>query len=934
MGARWRPAPYFCTCVILRSTLPFAPSAMRELPKQYDHRTAEAHWYARWEEAGCFRSDPDPSRKPYTITIPPPNVTGVLHMGHMLNNTIQDLLVRRKRMLGYNALWVAGTDHASIATEAKVVAMLREQGIRKQDLTREQFLEHAWAWKEKYGGTILKQLRRLGASCDWRRTRFTMDEAYSKQVIQVFVDLYQKGLIYRDVRMVNWDPAGRTALSNEEVIHRETDTQLHYIRYTRVDQPELAITVATTRPETIMADVAIAVHPEDERYHDWVGKQVRIPLLGREIPVITDTYIDREFGTGCLKVTPAHDPNDFEIGRKHGLPVIDILNEDGTLNEAAQLYVGQDRFEVRKQIVRDLAAAGALEKSESIRNSVGYSERTHVPVEPRLSLQWYVKMSELAQPAIKAVLEPEAEGVRLIPGKFEGVYRHWMENIKDWCISRQLWWGHQIPAWYWNLNGETQVSVAETREQAFADARQRGFTGTIDALCQDPDVLDTWFSSWLWPIAVFDGLLDPEGKDYQYYYPTTDLVTAPEILFFWVARMIMAGYNYAGQRPFQNVYLTGIVRDKQRRKMSKSLGNSPDPEELMDRYTTDGVRVGMLLCSPAGNDLLFDEKLCQQGSAFGVKLWNSYRLLTLLEGRTEDRSPYATEAAAVEWLENRIAEVAHSLNQQFDQFRISEALMAVYKLAWDDFCSWYLELLKPAGEGTLSRAAFERTLDLFEQLLILLHPFVPFLTEELWQNLRERKEGEFLMLQQQPEWPQPNPEVLDRMALVQELTVSFRPLRSDNQLNNQAKVALALKDPAHLISETDLLIISKMINLRKEFVTLFDSNSTQQETAKSFQEFWARNFDTSEFRIVQKVIRTTELYLLAEGTGDTAAERAKVLEEIAYQEGFLKSVEVKLSNEKFVANAKPELVERERQKAADAQTRLDALRRHLETLQP
>ncbi|HOP43731.1 MAG TPA: valine--tRNA ligase, partial [Flavobacteriales bacterium] len=711
-----------------------------ELPKRYDPQHSEDRWYGHWMARGYFHSEPD-EREPFTIAIPPPNVTGVLHMGHMLNNTIQDVLVRRARMQGKNACWVPGVDHASIATEAKVVKKLRDEGLTKQQLGREKFLEHAWAWKEQYGGVILEQLKKLGASCDWERTRFTMEPSLSEAVIDVFIDLHKKGLVYRGQRMVNWDPQALTAVSDEEVIHKEVNSRLYHVRYKIEGTDDEWITIATTRPETILGDTAVCVHPDDPRYAQLKGKRCIIPMVERSVPVIFDDYIDMEFGTGCLKVTPAHDINDWEIGQRHGLEVIDTLNPDGTMSEAAGFYVGEDRFVVRKKIAKDLEASGHLVKVEDIVNKVGFSERTDAVIEPRLSLQWFVKMDQLAKPALDAVTDGR---VKLHPAKFVNTYRHWMENVRDWCISRQLWWGQRIPAWY-NTDGD--VAVCRTEAEAIAQFNAAGQSTT--GIKQDDDVVDTWFSSWLWPISVFDGFKDPDNADINYYYPTNDLVTAPEILFFWVARMIMAGLEYRGDVPFTNVYLTGIVRDKQGRKMSKSLGNSPDPLDLIKQYGADGVRVGMLLSSPAGNDLLFDESLCEQGRNFSNKVWNAFRLLKSWE--VQDLDQPAENAVAVAWMRSRLNAAVADLTDQYGQYRISDALMTTYKLTWDDLCSWYLESIKPAFGAPIDRTTYEATLGLFEDVLKLLHPFMPFLTEEVWHHIRERKEGEDLIVASWPE---------------------------------------------------------------------------------------------------------------------------------------------------------------------------------------
>jgi len=899
---------------------------------KYEPGRIETRWYATWQELGFFDSKPDPARKPYTIVIPPPNVTGVLHMGHMLNNTIQDVLIRRKRMQGYNACWVPGTDHASIATEAKVVAMLRERGIKKSDLTRDEFLQYAWEWKEKYGGIILEQLKKLGASCDWKRTAFTMDPDLYQSVIDIFVDLYRKGNIYRGLRMVNWDPVGQTALSDEEVIHKETESKLYHVRYVADDGSADAMVIATTRPETIMADVAIAVHPDDERYQAWHGRLFRVPFTDRAVPVIADAYVDPAFGTGCLKVTPAHDINDYEIGQRHNLPVLDILNANGTLSDVAPpQYRGLDRFEARKRVAADLEAAGLLVKTETLRNSVGHSERTNAVIEPRLSLQWYLKMKDLCQPALKAVLEPGPDGgVQLIPSKFINTYRHWMENVRDWCISRQLWWGHRIPAWY---TPDGKPYVAHTAEDAYAQAKADGFTGAFEDLKQDEDVLDTWFSSWLWPISVFDASvfrpannppLDAKGfyaakpeypagnADLNYYYETDDLITAPEILFFWVARMMIAGYEYRGRRPFKNVYLTGIVRDKLGRKMSKSLGNSPDPLDLIEKYSADGVRVGMLLCSPAGNDLPFDESLCEQGRNFANKLWNASRLVQVFGTQLDDAPPRPLERLALDWFESRINVEALEMTQQFEQFRISEALMTVYKLVWDDFCSWFLELMKPAPGHTMSRAAYEQTLRLFERLLQLLHPFMPFITEELWHTVRDRSTRDCVIVSALPQFMVTDEDTKDvaEMDLMREVVTALRAFRSEKNLSPKEALPLVLKTPKPALFTRFLPLLTRAANLSEVAFT-----DEPVEGAFSL------------------VVRTHELYIrLAEGAIDVEAERKRIQSEIDYTQGFLESVNKKLSNERFVANAKPDVVANEQKKQADAQARLTALREQLAAL--
>jgi valyl-tRNA synthetase len=872
------------------------------ISKQYQPSEIEDHWYAKWLEAKAFKSVPD-EREPYSVAIPPPNVTGILHMGHVLNNTLQDVLVRRKRMQGYNACWVPGTDHASIATEAKVVAKLAKAGKTKQEIGRETFFEEALAWKDEYGGIILKQLQKLGASCDWDRTSFTMDDEYSRSVIKVFCDLYEKGHIYRGIRMVNWDPKAQTAVSDEEVIYKETDGHLYHVRYRIEGTEDEYVTVATTRPETILGDTAIAIHPEDERYHHLHGKRVLVPLINRPIPIILDDYVDLEFGTACLKVTPAHDINDYEIGLRHNLEVIDTLNPDGTISEAGQLYIGQDRFEVRKQISKDLEAAGALTKTEPYTHSVGYSERTHVPIEPRLSLQWFLKMEELSQPALQAVEKGE---VVLIPGKFINTYRHWMNNVRDWCLSRQLWWGHRIPAYY--IKGSNEVVVAPTPEKALEKARQK--TGnsslTMDDLQQDEDVLDTWASSWLWPISVHNGLTRPGNEDFEYYYPTNDLVTAPEILFFWVARMIIAGYEYTGQKPFSNVYLHGIVRDAQRRKMSKSLGNSPDPLDLIEQYGADGVRVGMLLASPAGNDLLYKESLVEQGRNFANKIWNAFRLVN--GWAVADIPPSDRDKLALKWMRNRTDKVAHEIEDHFKKFRISDALMSVYKLKWDDFCSWFLEYVKPEYGQPIAKETLTGVIELFEQNLQLIHPFMPFITEEIWHGLRERDQGEFIALSRMFEPEEPKEEILKEMELIKETISAVRNFRVTKNIPNREQIELSIKTDYEGVFSKYLSLLSWMLNTSGiKFV------SDKVEKAGRIR------------------VRAHELFIPL-GSVDTEAEKSKINKEIAYTQGFLEKVLKKLSNERFVNNAPEKVVALERKKQADAEAKLEVLRRSLAEL--
>jgi len=872
------------------------------ISKNYNPVEIEDKWYEQWMKAEVFKSVPD-EREPYTITIPPPNVTGILHMGHMLNNTIQDVLIRRKRMQGYNACWVPGTDHASIATEAKVVDMLRKKGVKKSDLSREEFLKHAFQWKEKYGGIILKQLRKLGASCDWERTSFTMDPEYSESVINVFCELYERGYIYRGLRMVNWDPQALTAVSDEEVYHKEVDGHLYYVRYRIEGTENEYITIATTRPETILGDTAIAVHPDDERYKHLHGKNALVPLINRSIPIITDDYLDMEFGTGCLKVTPAHDPNDYEIGKRHKIETIDTLNANGTLNEAAGLYVGMDRFAVRKQIAKDLKAQGNLVKMESYRHSVGFSERTHAVIEPRLSLQWFLRMKGISQKARDAVMD---DIVKLFPPKFKNTYRHWMDNVRDWCLSRQLWWGHQIPAYY--IKGTDQFVVAPSAELALEKAR--ALTGnaelSADELIQDPDVLDTWASSWLWPISVFNGLTRPDNADIAYYYPTNDLVTAPEILFFWVARMIIAGYEFMGERPFNNVYLTGIVRDKQRRKMSKSLGNSPDPLELIQKYGADGVRVGMMLCSPAGNDLLYDNSLVEQGTRFANKIWNAFRLISGWE--VADQEPTAIDKVAIEWMRERAEAVAAEIEDHFEKFRLSDALMSLYKLIWDDFCSWFLEMIKPAYGSPISKTTLNAALDVFESLLQLLHPYMPFITEDIWQNLRAREEGVFITTSQLPKAKGSEAAILVEMELIQETITAGRNFRVKKGLKQKEAISLFIKTDSAELFQRYQDILHKFLNTAE--ISFVDK---QVEGAGSLR------------------VRTHELYIPLENV-DVEAEKAKILKEISYTEGFLSKVMKKLGNERFVSRAPEKVVALERKKQADAEAKLSLLKESLAKL--
>lgn len=872
------------------------------LSKQYQPTEIEDRWYAKWMEAQVFKSVPD-EREPYTITIPPPNVTGILHMGHILNNTLQDVLIRRKRMQGYNACWVPGTDHASIATEAKVVAMLKEKGINKQDISREEFLQHAWEWKEKYGGIILSQLKKLGASCDWDRTSFTMDPEYSQSVLQVFCDLYEEGYIYRGNRMVNWDPSAQTAVSDEEVNHKDTPGHLYHLRYQIEGSEDEYVTIATTRPETILGDTAIAIHPEDERYTHLHGKKAIVPLLGRAIPIILDDYVDREFGTGCLKVTPAHDTNDHEIGLRHSLEVIDALNPDGTISEAGQLYVGQDRFVVRKQIKKDLDAAGNLVKVEDYNHSVGYSERTDAAIEPRLSAQWFLNMQELSKPALEAVNNGE---VQLIPPKFINTYRHWMENVRDWCLSRQLWWGHRIPAYYVKGTNEHVVAMSEAEAVEKARAKTGNAQLTAADLAQDEDVLDTWASSWLWPISVFNGLTQPDNEDINYYYPTNDLVTAPEILFFWVARMIIAGYKFKGQKPFNNVYLTGIVRDDLRRKMSKSLGNSPDPLDLIEQYGADGIRVGMLLASPAGNDLLYKESLVEQGRNFANKIWNAFRLVKGWE--VADIEPSERDILALDWMEARVSEVSAEIDDHFEKFRISDALMSVYKLKWDDFCSWFLEFVKPEYGQPIARKTVEGAIDLFEKNLQLIHPFMPFITEELWHGLRDRAANDFICVSKLFKAKTPDMSVLGEMELMKEVISAVRNFRMSKNIPNKEVIELFIQTDDQATFEKYRSLLTWMLKLSKMSFVTEKVDGTGSLRVQAHQLF------------------------IPLGAVDIEAEKEKIQKEIVYTEGFLQKVLKKLSNERFVSNAPEKVVAMEKKKQADAEAKLEVLRRSMEEL--
>jgi len=875
---------------------------MMNLPSRYEPGTTESKWYSYWMKHGFFRSVPD-EREPYTIVIPPPNVTGVLHMGHMLNNTIQDVLIRRERMLGKNACWVPGTDHASIATEAKVVAKLKSEGIEKRDLTREEFLKHAWEWTHKHGGIILEQLKKLGASCDWERTLFTMDEKRYRSVIKAFVQLYNKGLIYRGIRMVNWDPEARTAVSDEEVIYSEEQSKLYYVKY-RIAGTDDFITVATTRPETILGDTAVCANPQDKRYKHLSGKRVIVPMVNREVPFILDEYVDMEFGTGCLKITPAHDINDYEIGLRHNLPLIDIFNDDGTLSEKAGMFIGEDRFRAREMAEEELKRTGHLVKVEKYLTKIGRSERTNAVIEPKLSVQWFLKMKEISIPALNAVLTGE---VMLHPAKFKNLYSHWMRNVRDWCISRQLWWGHRIPAWYYNDN---EFVVAETEEEALELARRK--TGkkelTLKDLRQDEDVLDTWFSSWLWPITCFDGINNPDNPDMKYYYPTSDLVTAPEILFFWVARMIIAGYEFTGKKPFSNVYLTGIVRDQQRRKMSKSLGNSPEPLDLIEKYGADGLRVGMLLCSPAGNDLLYNDSLPEQGRNFANKIWNAFRLVKSWKVDEKIPQPEAS-ALAVEWMEEMFNRKLAEIDTDFRKYRISEALMKTYKLFWDEFSGWYLEIIKPEYQKPVDIKTYNATVSIFERLMQVIHPFMPFITEEIWHLISERKEGESIMVSRMPVHKKHHDRFINRFEVAKEIISTIRSIRKEKNIPQAEKVDLYIKADSSYDGYY-FPVIKKMCNLNGIKYT-----GDKIEEAISF------------------MVGTIECYIPAGMKIDTVEELKKTMEELEYTRGFLASVMKKLDNEKFVQNAPKDVIEREKKKQADALLKIKALQDKIKELE-
>ncbi|WP_109438980.1 MULTISPECIES: valine--tRNA ligase [Aquimarina] len=873
------------------------------LAEKYDAKSVEEKWYSYWMENNYFHSEVD-ERESYTIVIPPPNVTGVLHMGHMLNNTIQDVLIRRARLNGYNACWVPGTDHASIATEAKVVAKLKEEGINKNDLTREEFLGHAWEWTHKHGGIILEQLKKLGASCDWERTAFTMDENLSASVIKVFVDLYNKGLIYRGYRMVNWDPQAKTTLSDEEVIYEEKQGGLYYLNY-KIDGSEDTLTIATTRPETIMGDTAICINPNDERFTHLKGKKAIVPIANRVIPIIEDEYVDMEFGTGCLKVTPAHDPNDKVLGDKHSLEVIDIFNDNATLNAAGLHYEGKDRFVVRKEIVKELESIGALEKTETHLNKVGTSERTKAVIEPKLSDQWFLKMKDLAQPALDAVLDKE---VNLVPEKFISTYRYWMENVRDWNISRQLWWGHQIPAYFYGPGKEDFV-VAESREEALSLAQEKTGNDSLKDtdLTQDPDALDTWFSSWLWPMSVFNGILEPDNKEINYYYPTNDLVTAPEILFFWVARMIIAGYEYRKEKPFTNVYLTGIVRDKQRRKMSKSLGNSPDPLDLIGQYGADGIRVGMLLSSPAGNDLMFDEDLCKQGSAFVNKIFNASRLVLGWKVDTTIEQPEAS-VVAINWYRSKFQKALVELENNYNKYRISDALMTTYKLIWDDFCGWFLEMVKPSYGSPIDINTYQQVIAILEDNLKILHPFVPFISEEIWQQISDRSAEEALIIASWPEETSVNEDLIKEFEVAGDIISGIRTIRKEKNIPFKDTIELFVLNSEKLKTTFDT-VISKLGNLSG-----LNYVEEKVEGALSFR------------------VKSNEYFIPISGAIDVEEEIKKLTDELLYTEGFLKSVQKKLQNERFVNNAPEQVIATERKKEADAEAKIATLKSSLEGL--
>jgi len=874
-----------------------------DIPAKYDPSKSEERWYNYWMKHDLFSSRPD-EREPYTIVIPPPNVTGVLHMGHMLNNTIQDVLTRKNRMDGKNSLWVPGTDHASIATEARVVAKLRDEGISKAQLTRDEFLSHAWEWKNKHGGIILEQLKKLGASCDWNRTRFTMDDDYYESVISVFIDLFDKGYIYRGVRMVNWDPQAKTAVSDEEVNHREVQSKLYYVRYEVVGD-ESGIVIATTRPETILGDTAVAVNPEDPRYKHLHGKMVIIPLVNREVPLISDDYVDHEFGTGALKITPAHDENDYEIGIKHNLESIDILNDDGTLNDAAEVCIGMDRFKAREEVVRMLEDQGQMVKVEDYVNKVGFSERTDAVIEPKLSMQWFLKMKELSKPALESVLNGD---VQLHPAKFKNIYRHWMENIKDWCISRQLWWGQRIPAWYIGKTNEFVVAARPEEALELARSKTRNNELVMEDLHQDEDVLDTWFSSWLWPIALFDGIRHPDNEEYQYYYPTNDLVTAPDILFFWVARMIIAGYEYPHERPFNNVYLTGMVRDSKRQKMSKSLGNSPEPLDLIKQYSADGVRVGMLLCSPAGGDLLYDDSLPEQGRNFGNKIWNAFRLIRQWEVDQEIEQPESAKAAT-EWFEHKLNNTVAELEDHYRKYRISDSLMTLYRLFWDEFSAWYLESIKPPYGKPIDALTRERTLHFLDMLIRMLHPFMPFITEHIWQLMAEREDGESIMVCPMPEAGKVDPAIISQFEDLKAAVTAVRNIRKENSLPAKESLKLYVRDQNHSYNKRFESILLKL-----GILDHVEETTEKMEGAASFR------------------VQSTAFYIPLEEAVDAGEELRKLEEELSYNRGFLKSVLVKLENSRFVEHAPEQVVNKERKKKEDTEKKIQVLEERIRDL--
>ena len=889
--------------------------SLTDIPKQYDPSKTEEKWYQYWEEQSFFHSEPD-ERESYSVVIPPPNVTGVLHMGHMLNNTIQDVLVRRARMNGYNTCWVPGTDHASIATEAKVVQKLRKQGIKKSDLSRDEFLKHAWEWTDEHGGIILQQLKKLGASCDWNRTRFTLEDDLYDTVLDCFIELYDRGYIYRGQRMVNWDPAAQTALSDEEVIHKEVQSKLYYVKYPVKNSDEF-ITIATTRPETILADTAVCVNPADERYTNLAGKTVVIPIINREVPVITDDYVDPEYGTGCLKITPAHDPNDYEIGQKHGLEVIDMLNADGSVAGIAEHYVGKDRFEARKLIIKDLKELGLLVKVEEMANKVGYSERTDAVIEPRLSLQWFCKMDKLSEPALQHVMNDD---VQFHPAKFKNSYNHWMENIRDWCISRQLWWGHRIPAWYFG-EGESEYVIAKTEDEALEKAREKSKNKSLTKsdLNQDEDVLDTWFSSWLWPLSVFDpGFIRNKefNEELSYYYPTKDLVTAPEIMFFWVARMIMGGYAFADEKPFSNVYYHGIVRDEQRRKMSKSLGNSPDPLKLIEKYGADGTRVGMLFAAPAGNDLLFDEALCEQGRNFSNKIWNAFRFLTMNMESGKTYTPVVNSAPdniADKWMMGRIEATLRGMEQDFEKYRLNEALKKIYSLIWDDFCDWYIEVSKSSDyKENMPAKNLERALGFFEVLMKMLHPFMPFITEEIWQRIQHRSDDEALTISS---WPKTIGDLftndVELFGIIQDQISAIRNIQAEMNLSPRAELKIIIKPAGESL-------LQKLQEARWVFEKLLPVETLQLDLSAEKPKASAA-----------AVVGGTEIFIPLEGLIDFEKERERIEKEIHRLEGFLKGVEKKLANEKFVANAPEAVVNNERKKQKDALSDLEKLKAQL-----